>query len=276
VSELREVFEMVTKQTEADVDAWREQEQRQRRTSRNRRLSALALAAAIGLVAVVVVIRAVDEGTGAQPGRRSTETTESPTEQAISPLPEGSIEPGRYVIASREPGLAASYRISIEVPIAYTGSESFFVLKRTESAEAGVGTMAISEIYADACRWRGTALGRSAVSSGDEAAAALANQQGLRVSTPTEVVVDGYAGTYLERRVPARTHVSDCDGGVFRVYVSPGFGSRELKAGQLQQLWILDLEGVPLVIEAFLDARTSAQTRTELVQMVESIQIDRR
>jgi hypothetical protein len=139
--------------------------------------------------------------------------------------------------------------------------------------------MAISEIYADACQWRGTALGRSAVASGDEAAAALANQQGLRVSTPTDVTVDSYAGTYMHRRVPARTDVSGCDGregGEFRVYLSPGFGSRLLRAGQLQQLWILDLGGVPLVIEALTDASTSAQLRTELIKMVESIRIEPR
>jgi hypothetical protein len=279
MSELREVFDMVTKQTEPDVDAWKEQERRQRRTSRNRRLSALALVAAIGIVAVVVVIRAADEGTGTQPGGQGTDTTELPTEESIPLLPSGSVEPGRYVVASREPVLAASYRISIEVPDGYDGFENFFVLKRGFSTEAAVGTMAISEIYADACQWRGTALGRSAVSSGDEAAAALASQQGLRVSTPTDVVVDGYAGTYMERRVPARTDVSDCDGGEggeFRVYLSPGFGSRLLRPGQLQQLWILDLGGVPFVIEALLDAGTSAQVRTELLQIVESIQIDPR
>ena len=65
--ELREVFEMVTKQTEPDLDAWREQEQRHRRASRNRKLGAFAVAAGIGLVAVIVVIRAAGDGTGTQP-----------------------------------------------------------------------------------------------------------------------------------------------------------------------------------------------------------------
>jgi hypothetical protein len=78
----------------------------------------------------------------------------------------------------------------------------------------------------------------------------------------------------MERRVPARTDVSDCDGGEFRVYLSPGFGSRILKSGQFQQLWILDLGGVPFVIEALHDAGTSPQVRAELAQMVESIRID--
>jgi hypothetical protein len=57
------------------------------------------------------------------------------------------------------------------------------------------------------------------------------------------------------------------------------FGSRILGAEQVQQLWILDLGGVPLVIEALLDAGTagtSSQVQAELLQMVESVQIDPR
>jgi Tol biopolymer transport system component len=55
-SELREVFEMVTKQTEPEPDARWEQERRQRRRSRNRKLGALAIATTIGIVAVVVSV----------------------------------------------------------------------------------------------------------------------------------------------------------------------------------------------------------------------------
>jgi WD40 repeat protein len=53
--ELREVFEMTTRQVEPDVDAWREQERHQRRSSRNKRLGAFAVAAAIAVVGVVLV-----------------------------------------------------------------------------------------------------------------------------------------------------------------------------------------------------------------------------
>ena len=74
--ELKEVFAMVTKQTEPEVDSWKEQEQRQRRLSRNRRFGALAVAAAIGLVAVVLGIRAANDGTGTPtpPGSAVPET----------------------------------------------------------------------------------------------------------------------------------------------------------------------------------------------------------
>jgi hypothetical protein len=276
--ELREVFEMVRSKTEPVPDAWEEQEHRQRRTTRRRKTAAFALAAAIGVVAVVIVIGTLGDEPGTEPGAQPI-----PSGQPIPPLPSGFVEPGRYVVASREPGLAGSYRISIEVPVGYDGYDSFFVLKRSFSTEAAVGAMAISGVFADPCQWKGTLLDGSAVSSTDDVVAALENQTGLRVSTPTDVTVDGLAGTYMERRVPAQTRISDCDGAetpeqapVFNVYRSPGYGNRLLHPGQLQQLWILDLDGVPLVIEASSDAGTSAQVQAELVEMVESVQIDPR
>jgi Tol biopolymer transport system component len=57
--ELKEVFDMVTKQTEPDIDSWRDQEQRQRRTARNRKVGAFALVAAMAAVAAVIGIIAM-------------------------------------------------------------------------------------------------------------------------------------------------------------------------------------------------------------------------
>lgn len=47
--ELREVFEMVTKQTEPDLDSWKKQEDRQRRASRNRKVGVVALVAVFAI-----------------------------------------------------------------------------------------------------------------------------------------------------------------------------------------------------------------------------------
>jgi hypothetical protein len=276
--EVQEVFRMATQKVRPDPGALERQHRNQQRRVARQKTAVFVLAGALVIGGAVFGMTTLRDDAG--------DTRNSPAGGATSPiplLPSGSVEPGRYVVAYREPGLADSYRISIQVPGGYAGYGDLFVLKRSSSTEAAVGTMTISEIFGDACHWRGTALGRSAVSSGDAAAAALASQQGLRVSTPTDVTVDGFAGTYMERRVPAQTRISDCDGEAktpelpqFTVYRSPGFDNRVLHPGQLQQLWILDLDGVPLVIEATSDAETSAQVRAELVQMVESVRIDPR
>jgi hypothetical protein len=80
--ELREVFEMVTKQTEPDVDAWREQEQRQRRTSRNRKWGALVAAAAISIAVVFVATRLADGGAHGEPATPPSTTEPSAEEIA--------------------------------------------------------------------------------------------------------------------------------------------------------------------------------------------------
>jgi Tol biopolymer transport system component len=58
--DLREVFEMTTKQMgEPDVDSWSEQEKRQRRSARKRKAGAIALVAALvlGVIAFATVLR---------------------------------------------------------------------------------------------------------------------------------------------------------------------------------------------------------------------------
>jgi WD40-like Beta Propeller Repeat len=64
--ELREVFEMVTKQTEPDLDSWKQQEERQRRRARKQRLGAIAVAAAV-ILAVGVLAIATRSGSGPKP-----------------------------------------------------------------------------------------------------------------------------------------------------------------------------------------------------------------
>jgi Tol biopolymer transport system component len=78
MTDLREVFEMTTKQVEPDVDAWGEQEHRQRRSTRNRKIGGFAAAAAIALAAVGVIL-----ATRSQP--RTTVPGDQPSSPASSP-----------------------------------------------------------------------------------------------------------------------------------------------------------------------------------------------
>jgi hypothetical protein len=88
--ELREVFEMTTKQMEPDLDAWRDQERRQRRSTRNKRLGALAVAAAIAIAAIVVVAVA----------RPGTETTTPADGPAVAPADAAALDvAGGFVAA---------------------------------------------------------------------------------------------------------------------------------------------------------------------------------
>jgi hypothetical protein len=275
MAELREVFEMVTKQTEPDVDAWREQERRERRASRSRKLGALAIAAVIGVAAVVVVVRAVDQRTGTQLGGQPSPTTAEPPPAITN----GPLEQGTYVITTFNAAFNDSHQIAIDVPEGYEGFSRNGVLKSPPSLsgrDTGVALYDVGYVFADACNWSGAL---SSVSSADELVAALAGQQSLRPSTPTDVVVSGFAGTYMELTVPAQAKLDRCSDGRMQAWALTGDGRSPIwlnNPGQHDLLWILEVDGVPLIIDAHLAAGASAQDRAELLQMVESIQIDPR
>jgi hypothetical protein len=266
MTELRELFEMATKQMEPDQDSWRKQEERQHRDARRRKVGAMAVAAAIGIAALIFAIQASDVGGDTQPGDEPPAAAES----FPALPPSGSLEPGRYVFSSSDPALDASHRITAEVGDGYSGFDSVAVT----GAQGSVITLAVDEVYADPCRWQGSLVDRSAIASTDGVTAAIAGQRGLSVSNRAAVTVDGFDGTYFERVVPAQIDMSTCDLRQFRVYRSPEFGGRHLQDGQLQLLWIVDVDGAPLVIDATLDEGASAQVRAELERMVDSIRID--
>jgi len=116
---------MVTKQTEPDLDAWKQQEQHQRRANRNKRLGALAVAAAIGLVAVIVVIRAADDGTGTAPANLPSPTPPAsafPETDYLIDLNTGETAPLPESIAGT--GLSDWYAVSPDgTRVAYTSQD---------------------------------------------------------------------------------------------------------------------------------------------------------
>lgn len=262
----REVYDMVTKQKPPEPGALERQHTRQVRTARNRKVGAIAVAAAIGLVALIAVISNVGDGTGSQVASGPSETSEP-----IRALPatEGvPIEPGRYAIGTLSP-LDASHTFTIDIPDGYVSYNESVVFK--EGVDAGVSLWGVGWVFDDACQWRGTA---SPTSSTDDVVAALQGEEGLRASTPTPVTIDGYAGTYVEVTVASQAAVDRCDGGHFGAFALAGdtpSGVRHFKrVGEPELLWILDVDGHPLVI----DALATEQERAELEQMVASIEID--
>jgi hypothetical protein len=184
------------------------------------------------------------------------------------------MKPGTYAFSTLDPDFDASYRITMDIPDGYQGFGGYAVIKLGENQ--GMSTWVVGNVYADPCHWIGTLLDPPVGSSVDGLVAALASQKGRHASTPTDVTVDGFAGKYMELTVPARINLADCDGGQFRTWLGTDGGARYLEPGQRDLLWIVDVDGVPLVIDVALGAGTSAQDRADRIKIVESVQIDPR
>jgi len=265
MTDVKEVYDMVTKQKPPAPGALERQHTRQVRTARNRKVGALVVAAAIGLGALVAVISNVGDGTGTKPADTSQTTEPIRAMPATENVP---IEPGRYVIGTLSP-LNESHTITIDIPDGFVSFNESIVFK--DGAEAGLGLWGVGWVFGDACQWRGTA---SPTSSTDDVVAALLGEKGLLVSTPTAVTIDGYTGTFLEVTVASQAVLDRCDGGHFGAFAlaeERPRGVRHLESvGEPELLWILDVDGHPLVIDVF----STEQERAELEQMVASIQIE--
>ena len=273
--EMQEVFRMATQKVRPDPGFVDRQHENQRRQSRRRRAGALVLVAVLVIAGVVVgisTLRSGDEGK-VIPGSAPT-----PTATPVPPLHSGALERGTYVVSTIDPDFDASYRITMDVPDGYEGfPDGSGVAKLGRIGQMAVGAWVIGDVYADPCRWETTLLDPPPASSVDALVAALADQKGLRVSTMTDITVDGFTGTYMERTVDAGTNLADCDGGHFRPWLGTDGGERYLEPGQHNLLWIIDVDGVPLLIDASLgEAGTSAQDRDEHIQIAESVRIDPR
>jgi hypothetical protein len=101
----------------------------------------------------------------------------------------------------------------------------------------------------------------------DDFANAIADHPLLDATTPVDVTLDGYDGKYLELQLP-----SDLTGCQTYFPWEPGIYAQG--PSNLFKLWIVDVDGVRVVVQTTEYATTSAQRRAELQAIVDSIQIE--
>jgi hypothetical protein len=135
-----------------------------------------------------------------------------------------------------------------------------------DDGQAGIRIVMVDNLVEDACAERaGSIDGRATV---DDVVAFLDGLPLLDLSVNTAVTLDGHRGTYVEF---ARTAGQiDCGWGGMDGWPA----SSPTASDEVDQVWILDVDGAPLVIDAFSSPLDSDGVRAELRQIVESIQID--
>jgi hypothetical protein len=102
----------------------------------------------------------------------------------------------------------------------------------------------------------------------DDFANALADHPLLDITAPVDVTLDAYSGKYVELQTPA--DLAECP--FYRPW-EPGIYAQG--PGQRWRIWILDVDGIRVVVHADDYAETSAQHQAELQAIVDSIQIER-
>jgi hypothetical protein len=130
-------------------------------------------------------------------------------------------------------------------------------------------------VFGDPCHWASTKPDTPATSA-DEIVAGLAAQASRDASVPADVMIGGYAGQSITLHVPDDAVFADCDNGIFASY---GVTDDELVRyhqgpGQIDEFWVVDVNGAIAVIDATYRSNTPAELIDEMQAIAESITFD--
>jgi hypothetical protein len=265
----------------------------------------IGVAAAAIIVVLVVGSQllgpATPGGVGAAPTTQPTATAKpSPTATAAPSPAESSawlgIPAGPYVISAGDDPLQAT--VDIASP-GWSWVPDFDAVSKDDDGldppETVGATMLVSQwpagtgfdVYGDPCHWS-TTIPETPASTPDEIATALAAQASRDATTPVDVTVGGYAGKTLTLHVPMSYQLPEasreeefasCDLAQFGSYAAQGDTEptrNHQGPGQIDELWILDVDGAIVIIDAMYGPAAPADLVAEVRAIANSATFETR
>ena len=167
------------------------------------------------------------------------------------------------------PGYKHLPRIAVTLPSGWFNNNGWAV---NNGGALGLGFWDPDKVYPTGCHWQGKPKidpGRTVAGL----ARVLATRPLRHASRPRNAELAGFRGKYLKWSVPSEINISRCSQGYFESWTGRGWATDRWQqgAGQVDRLWILDLNGKRLVIDAnYLPSATRKQ-RADLDRVVHSI-----
>jgi len=254
---------------------------------------------ALGAAAVVAVILVGSQLLGSPNGGLGGQPTATPEASVADPTPEPApsssvwtgIPEGPVVVTN-----TATSPVQVTVDIASPGWFPLADLDAVTKDDDGldppesVGAAFLAwawpagtefNVYGDPCQWSRT-IPEAPATTPDEIAAALATQAEADATAPVDVTVGGYAGKAITLHVPLSYDLpnasrdekfADCDESLY-VFYGVGddveAGRNAQGGGQIDDLWILDVDGSIVILDAAYSPATPADLVEELRSMAES------
>ncbi|MET0771677.1 MAG: hypothetical protein ABWZ82_01225 [Candidatus Limnocylindrales bacterium] len=248
--------------------------------SSDRKVLAVAAAVVLAVYGVAVPLRTVVVGPGAPP--------------SSSPSPGASASPMAYDWPERLEAGTYATRFVWDAPVEFTftvpdgwESRDGGIIKDPISRTGEVGgprgltvmALPLGDVYADPC---GHVLHDPPVGySVDEFATALAGLPGVTVTAPTSGELGGFRGSYLELSVPdsipcapMQFFMWDAEQDSIRPEAGVTGGSTGFYAERPNhRIWVLDVEGIPYLVDAMSAADATPDDLAELQGVLDSIRI---
>jgi len=265
-----------------------------RRLPMNPRLKIGVAIAAVMIVAVAgwnLVARPSGPG-GPTATPSPTPSTPDGTPPPAIPLTEGPLAAGRYWTQPLD-GISA-LTVSFTVPIGWSGFPDWAVLGPEPTDEPrgnGVGFLSASGLFSDPCHWDTKGDGSwpqqgdviVGPTAADLAEALLVPGRSYTATALPDTTVDGYPAKRVDLQLPADVDFKTCDevssvgDGSYWVWGTSHSGGSDLFAqgpGNRFHLWIIDIEGVRMLIDVNDYAATSGADQDAAQRIVDSVTID--
>jgi len=188
------------------------------------------------------------------------------------------IVPGTQLAAGRYRLDVESARVTFDVPDGWD-AWAYGIVPTGQEPEApdgvGLGYWTVDNVYRDSCHWNDALPEPHVGPSVADLVDALVAQRGHPSTVPSAVSLDGFAGTQIEMRVPEHLDFARCWNETFLSWSAvPDGGRFHQGPGQIDRLWILDVDGLRLVIDASYYPATSDAVREQLFAIVATTQIE--
>jgi hypothetical protein len=195
-------------------------------------------------------------------------------DQTTVPTPTTVLVPESETVIVPWGGPGPRAHLTVMLPDGWEANDGWVVTGDAEDRSfVRLGSSVVANIYSEPCS--STLLDPPAGPTVDDLATAFADVWGADATTPTEVTLDGYEGKHMVLTVPAEVDFADCVIGHYMAWRDTGGGDRSFQGpGQIQESWIVDVEGERLLIEASYFPEITPENRAELQQVIESIQIE--
>jgi len=189
-----------------------------------------------------------------------------------APLPSaGPLAAGSYLMSNAD---WTPVPFTFTVPAGWAIDNDGFVSKGQKGpGEVAFGAFNVTHVYANGCHWRGT-LAPVAGMTVDDMANTLASQAERETTGPVDVTFGGYPGKRVDLAEPAGFDIGTCDNTFIRTWSDAGgneSGGWGAHAGQSDTVYVLDVNGHRVVIDAWRFTGTSEADITELEGIIASI-----
>lgn len=247
-------------------------------TRQRRHASSVGLFLRVTVAAAVVVVAAI-VGSGVLPITRNV--ADPPPHATLAPrisslLDEGALDAGTHTVEG-----VFDVDVAFTVPDGWSvgdvGAAHVEILKVPPDHAVrppdgmGVGFFLIDNLFFDPCAPDDRTLDPSIGPTVEDLAEGFANVPGYRASPSVATTIDGYRGL----RMDLDLEFYMCPFREVHLWTTPAGWIQSVRGEQeLNTLWILDVDGVRLVIDAYTVLGAADDGRAELESIVESIRIE--